>query len=895
LYSGTGFPAVRLQVQAIDQDSLTYQWSLTQTSTAISGTNPSPTEYEFTPTANNFGNYTYSIQATASDGCSTSVPGSISITAQCKGPLISTPRLTGRANSVIDYDPKAPNPNFFPQITVESQSQWPYDTVPGASKTFSWSITRASSGQRGSTATGNSVPTFQGQNTKTISLRPESSGQYSVTLSISDGCSNSTGTTTFTAQCATTAVAVITSKLGASIAWNSYTSANTGAFPSVTLDGSTSTGYAGQELRYAWGVANNNPTKIALTSSSGASSSFTPSKGGNYGFTLTVRNGPCPESSVATYQVSANCNELSANLRQLPGSSSASAISMASPWDGTKFKVIELDGTGLIYRESGSRDTSAQSGNLRSLRYTWTVESSPSCSCYMQDKGSINTNTVEATSDKVTTKVPSANNTVAITKSEYCTTKTTTTTTTLTTLANHHYTLPHTCFKPDCPGEYRVKLKIEDGCTEAIATATISAACAAVPQVTIQNPGTQTLQGNKFKRVDLSANVVFPSTEHLTYQWTLDKVPEQSNLKVGGYLSITNAQMPLASIVPDRAGTYQFSFRVNDGCNDAQVATMSMTVQCNSNLAITSAVAVPVNIDWVGKANAVNNINNFDNKMFKLTGNTDRTKCNVLRTRWTRVTRTCSDPYPPGATKPPVPIVEQGCARCTYTCKWSVIDTPCTDLTVNAGYKEHTLTGGLVSDNCVAKFKPNYAGTYKLQFTVNDCCGTSTDTALVVAKCATGIKATVDAETIDSSLTCKEWEPRTLRGIPETLRDAGPPNAVAACPVAKVDPCTEAVKTACCKQTTSKCCNYKCPQCPQCAQCPQCPGYTSASTGSAEYKLPYNTAFTASAESASQNPYILKASLLTGVVAPLGGMIVFSLVGNIVLVSMYRKQQDIPF
>ena len=163
LYSGTGFPAVRLQVQAIDQDTLTYRWSLTQTSTAISGTNPSPTEYEFTPTANNFGNYTYSIQASASDGCSTSVPGSISITAQCKvckqrpihmpahmpthmptlaclhshaythdyvqGPLISTPRLTGRANSVIDYDPKAPNPNFFPQITVESQSQWPYSSV----------------------------------------------------------------------------------------------------------------------------------------------------------------------------------------------------------------------------------------------------------------------------------------------------------------------------------------------------------------------------------------------------------------------------------------------------------------------------------------------------------------------------------------------------------------------------------------------------------------------------------------------------------------------------------------------------------------------------------------------------------------------------------------------
>jgi hypothetical protein len=671
--------------------------------------------------------------------------------------------------------------------------------------------------------------------------------------------------------------------------------ANSGAFPAVTLDGSTSTGYAGQELRYAWGVATGNPAKIALTSTSGATTSFTPTIGGNYGFTLSVRNGPCPESAVANYQISANCNELSANLRQVPGSANAASISVPSAWDGTKFAVIELDGTGLVYRETGSRDPSAQSGNLRSLKYTWTVESSPACSCYMQDKGSVSVDTKESESDPVVTDVPSANATVSISSSEYCKTTTTTTTTTITTLANHHYTLPHTCFKPDCPGQYRIQLKIEDGCTEATATATVSAACAPAPQVTIESPGTQTLEGNKFKRVDLRANVVFPASEHLTYQWTLDKIPDGSRLKAGGYLSITNAQMPQASIVPDRAGTYQFSFRVNDGCNEAQTATMSMTVQCNSNLQIESAVSTPVNIDWVGRANEANGINNFDNKMFKLTGSTDRTKCNVLSTRWTRVSRGCSDPYPPGATKPPVPVVEAGCSRCEYTCKWDLLEQPCNDLKVNPKYKPPTLTGGTLADKCVAKFKPEHPGTYTLQFSVDDCCGRSVDTAIVVAKCATGIKASVDAQTIDSSLTCTEWEPRTLRGVPETLRDAGPPNAVHSCPVQAADPCTQAVKDACCPKTTTKCCNYKCPQCAQCPQCPQCPGYTAASAGSAEYKLPYNTAFTASTESSS-NPFIMKASLLTGIVAPLGGMIVFSLVGNIVLVSMYRsKQSEIPY
>jgi len=365
-------------------------------------------------------------------------------------------------------------------------------------------------------------------------------------------------------------------------------------------------------------------------------------------------------------------------------------------------------------------------------------------------------------------------------------------------------------------------------------------------------------------------------------------------LKAGGYLSITNAQMPLASIVPDRAGTYQFSFKVMDGCNDPQSATMTMTVQCNSNLQIQSAQPAPgtLNLDWANTAVG------FNNQKFKLLGSVDKTNCNVMKSRWSLISRGCSEPYPPGATKPPVPVAS-GCPRCASQCNWTVTDTPCTDPTVNPGYIAHELKQ---EPECAATFRPRFPGTYTLQFAVSDCCGRSQSTMRVVAKCASGVRASVDAKEIDMALQCSEWQARTLRGKVETVRDAGPPTSTHSCPVkapTAADRCTQAVKTKCCPAQTTKCCNYQCPQCSQCPQCPQCPGYTASTAGAAEeYKLPYNTAFAQSASS-SENPFVLKASVLTGIVAPLGALIIFSLIGNVALLMMYRSRKamtkEIPF
>lgn len=901
IFSGTSFPAVRLRAGAVDQDQLTYSYSMT--TGTITGVQTGP-EYEFTPIANNQGNFTYTIQATATDGCSTSTPGSISIRAECRGPLVARATISGgggsrgSTSSTIEYDPTAPNNNVFPSVSIgSSETTWPYNDVPGNTKQYSWSVTTSST----SGATG---VTFSGQSTNQISITPQMAAAYTATLTVSDGCQNQSATVSFETRCSTGAQAQISVTPGATVQWDSFKSATQGGFPLVTLNGSLSTGYTGMALTYGWGVAQGNTESVNLGNTIGAITSFTPAKGGNYGFTLEVSNGPCPKSAMQTVQIQATCNELNAVLKQ--GATSSSTISLSSQWDGSKFPTVELDGSDLTYRQSSGRGVGGQqSGNLRSLKFTWNMVKSPSCSCYGQESGPQVTTSVTNETPKSTAQVAQNNASLVISDETWQTCVISQTIATTTTLANHHYLLPHTCFKPDCAGLYEVTLTIDDGCLTRTATATVTASCGVPPSVAIDNSasGTLRLQGTKFTRINLLAIVTGSdmNQEVLTYAWELTKVPAGSKLVTNGYASITNGQMPSASFVPDRAGVYEFRFMADDGCNTPVYATSSMTVSCDSTLAIASATPQPVSISWEGNANAATGMNNFGNRKFTLNGRVDGT-CNTLSTRWRLIARSCTDPYELGATPPPLQPTAT-CTRCALNCSWSVIDTPCTDPKVNADYTAHKLeelAGSTVQCKDKIRFTPQYPGTYTLQFSVQDCCGRHSDTMRVVAKCQTGIKANVGTSQITSIFKCmadgnEDWETHTLQGTPEADPNAPDPTSVASCPVTPTAPSCANAPTGCCP--TSDCgCSYQCPQCPACAQCPQCPGYTSATSGSvAEYRLPYHTAFAQQASVMANDP-LAKSSVLTGMIAPLGSMIVVSLMANVVMLVMTRsrKSVDLP-
>jgi hypothetical protein len=179
------------------------------------------------------------------------------------------------------------------------------------------------------------------------------------------------------------------------------------------------------------------------------------------------------------------------------------------------------------------------------------------------------------------------------------------------------------------------------------------------------------------------------------------------------------------------------------------------------------------------------------------------------------------------------------------------------------------------TDLCKDKitFKPQYPGTYTLMFTVADCCGTSSSSMKVVAKCQTGIKANVGSTTVNSLFACQtsgaeDWQTHTLQGNPIADPNSPAITSVASCPVAAALPSCANKPANCCPAANLCCGAFKCPQCPQCAQCPQCPGYTSATSGSADFEYRVvNTneinAFTAQAEAMANEP-LSKASFLTG-------------------------------
>jgi hypothetical protein len=893
LYSGTSFGPLRVRASAIDADPLTYSFTLVGSNGAGVSTGA---EFEFTPIANGAGNQTFTINSLATDGCSTSMPATIQLTAQCKPGL--TPRATigtGRQGSatVIEYDPTASNKQAFPTVSVDgSTTVWPYDGIPGSTKVYSWNagISGTSSG-----IVPNSI-TFQGQGTATIVLTPTAVGAHLVVLTVNDGCQSAISTVSFETRCSTIAVAVITASPGTSVLWDSFKSTTAGGFPSVTLNGSSSTGYpsASMELSYTWAVASGNAVPVQFGNTVGAVTTFTPTKGATYGFVLSVQNGPCPVSNPAVVTITATCNTLIAVLRQGPtlaasgqGTSSQVSVALESRWDGSKFPTVELDGMDVTYTQSGGRSGTAaqQSGNLRSLKYTWNVVQSPICSCYGQESGPNLTVTSSVDSAKAASLVSQGNASLVINDVSWTTTSITSTVSTTTTLANHHYLLPHTCLKPDCPGAYKVVLTIDDGCTTNTATATINAFCGTAPAVSIDSSAanTQKLQGTKFSRMNLIATVAGSdfTKETLSYQWQLLQVPAGSRLKVGSAESITNGQMPLASIVPDRAGVYIVQFSADDGCNPPATTTSLFTVQCNSTLAIASAVstvsgsAVNTEIKWVGGANAALSINNFGNKDFNLVGKVSGT-CNTLSTRWRLVSRACADATDissPGVTPPPTAT----CTRCALNCSWAITTVPCDNTTINVGYlppKLVTLPGSTATCNDKITFTPQYPGTYTLTFTVADCCGTSSSAMKVVAKCQTGIKANVGSTTVNSIFACQasgseDWLVHTLQGNPTADPNVPTVTTVATCPVSVALPSCANKPANCCP--TSTCCGgFKCPQCPQCAQCPQCPGYTSATAGSADYEFRTSTeinAFTAQAEamsSAMANGELSNKSVLTG-------------------------------
>lgn len=943
LFSGNSFPNVIVEARSTDTDPLTYSFTVVNSDNkAIQINNPAGDSVQFMPenlvrrdqfdfnvnTA--LGSYSvnpalYTISATATDGCTTSSRGSTTVRVACQGSLA----VILSAGQTVNYDHGA---RSFPLVKVDGSAS---TFAGGTQKDYRWEIAYTSNAPN-STPRRVAQSAGSGWTQSTLSFRPTEVGAYRVALTITDGCSFASRATLIQASCSIAATSRARALIsGAPIAsntvvsWNSFLTSQTAGFPTITLDGTASTGAANDQLFYEWSYASGTPSQ-GLSSTTQGLVSYTLPGEGTHTISLAVRNGVCPQDTT-TVTITSRCMTLNAMLRNFPGVSTGKTAQINVDFDGTKFQRAVLDGLATTYTDSNTGAT----GNFERLSYKWNIIKSPLNSFYEAYilKNTIRTPPATTNQDPVQidrNETNIAEGVVRTCTKNIMTSLVSTSTTYVETeviLANKHYNKPHTCFIPDRPGTYEVRLTVTDGCTSSEATATVVARCNEAPRVS--NAGfTNTvyqLNTSTVTRVFLPATVTpgrNAQAASLTYQWSVISAPGESKHKPGVPCTLTNDKSSTASVVVDVSGSYAFMLSVSDGCNAAVNTTFSFSATCSEDITLQQVTVtgadgtVTTGVNWTSPSTPLS---------FTLKSGAS-SFCGNPTFRWTLTSRTCNVPYT--APRPPPPASAQ--CELPYKCSWEVTDKPCELKTTNPKYIQHTLLyrDEIETDEyfkkdpqkCRAKFLCNHAGTYTLQLTVQDTCGISRDNMQVVCKCGENIQAQLLSVPGRSMFACDAQSKRymynqVMMNATARLGRPGPNNAVHACPV-KAAPsiCTDAVKKQCC--APRKCCGdahmYQCPQCAQCPQCPQChqeraipcravspgrgqavrcempdgtvvdyaTGYVGAGSRQTRRRSSLSHAFTATTQSEDSSRSWLMFSI-----APMGALIVLSVVGNLWMMS----------
>jgi len=921
------YPRVTLTASSVDPegDVLRYSWSIEQsnsgtftslsTSTATVIYNANNNEVQFEPSSTEPARQ-YRFTVSVTDGCST-VPTSLIVTYDCNPALniLLTPA------SVAKQAYSFAAPQGFSTIGFDASTS----VIPYAQrKSYSWCVYGA-----GSSCAANDPAATQasaGKGTSSLSWTPSPNvlTTYTVQLNITDGCGFASTQVLVETICTLRPDANLAIVGPSTVVWNSFDSATTGAFPTITLDATASTQVPGATgLTYDVQVQGGG----SKVSQGNTPSQFTFRAGspGSLTFQLTVANGPCTSTNTAVQTVTYVCLALQASLKSPSTGQSVSApASLALPasvWDGLKFPKVCLDGTGLTYSAAASRGGDATPGNLNSLRITWTFTDSPASSSYLVNRADNTVSSPPAGTPGVVTNLnqvldPASNATIQRYTTTFTQVRTITSTTQTTTLFNHHYNLPYTCFQPDVTGAYAIELRVDDGCQSVKMAASVSAGCPAVTvgSIKLLSPATDTMEmtGIKFQRVHFDARDTAPqgSKDTLTYEWTLIR-PASSKT------TIANSQGNVASIVPDVAGVYNLTLAVSDGCNPTQYTFKILTIYCTAagitaypadvtsgvGSAQASAGAKEAEIQWVDSTAA----DPFNGQRFGLTGKSD-TSCTVLQRRWRLIARECTTPYTPSVALPTVQA--QSTCAIKYTCTWKLVKYPCQ---ASAATFKKPLSGTRLlgegdtldntagrADQCNARFQCQSPGTYQLSLTVDDGCSTDTKLTTVTCKCETKPIA-VTGGPYTSIYACangnRVFTDTTLDGSKSSVEDIRGGLDLAPCPAAALPaplPTANPAAGSCCPAQPA------CPTCPQCPSCPVCAPYTNPSNtvgGAADFEatLPAKNAFYAvpAMQSAPAKKDAGKFAFtdVMGVTVSLLAIMVMTLGGNLLLHMKVRASE----
>jgi len=595
------FPSVTIIGLGTDaeKESLTTVWSISDavnTSAPVDlrvNNFPTPTSnntFTFSPqfsantaggttTARNAQNLRYVVTYRVRDGCQESQAIQVRVSFSCDTTMRVV--LTPSTRVVFEYDFTTERFSSK-EIDAATGSTFPYPSTVR----YNWRLRDTSSStdlKEGTQATTDNSAKL------TWTPVPDKLTQYRIDLSVSDGCTTSSISTTAESVCPNVPIARLELDGGSSqIQWDSRgKDLYSGQFPQVSLTGKGSQLTGATIKEYLFSVLNPQVEQKQDT----ATYQYRPLTKGTFEFRLRVRNGPCESPPTPSVIVTAVCLRLGFSLRTNAGSVAApSPAAFTATWNGVRFQNVDLDARSVSYRDNVNVE-----GNYNSLRYTWTVDASPEASLFEPTTTGIGRGSSPYARIGLVTTTLADNATYYSVKRDYLRVSRTAVVTTTTTLMNHHFNRPMTCFRPDIRGSYVVTLKVEDGCVDPVTMSiSIQAVCnqpVIVPQLTMSDGVTSstttlttTLSGYTYKRVTFDARSVTPNSgrDTLTYQWTV--TPEFNTAATSGLskptTDLTNPHGNIASFVPTRGGSYKIELKVFDGCNDPVSATGILVVVC---------------------------------------------------------------------------------------------------------------------------------------------------------------------------------------------------------------------------------------------------------------------------------------------------------------------------
>ncbi|MDH5751882.1 MAG: PKD domain-containing protein, partial [Deltaproteobacteria bacterium] len=531
-------------------DPLTYSWTLSVPNGSSSALNDSTlSNPSFTADIPGV----YGVSLVVSDGTDSSTAASATITVNS---------ANAAPTAIIGYVPTTPVAGEAVTLDGTGSSDPEGDTL-----SYSWVLS----------APAGSAATLGDSTADTTSFTVDKAGDYTVTLTVSDGINTSAETNQIITVANSIPVANIT-----------FTPSSPIINDTITLDGTGSTDANGDSLTYAWTLVPPLSSSAVLSDSTAAQPAFDADLAGEYTVNLVVSDGT---DSSTTASVTIN---VAATANQAPVASFS-----YSPPSPTTGQTVNLDG-------SGSSDPEGQT-----LTYAWTLTPPAGSSATLSSTTASNPSFVadlagdylvsmvvsdgslsDTASVTITAAAPNNPPTANIsyfptipdlwvdvgldgTGSSDPEGQTLTYAWTLTGPAGSSATLSSTTasqpsFAPDVEGSYTVTLEVSDGSLSDTASVTITTA-------TSNNSPTANITytpANPELGVAVNLDGTFsndPEGDTLTYAWTLTP-------PAGSSAALDDAASPTPVFTPDVEGTYTVALVVNDGTTDSSQATVVITL-----------------------------------------------------------------------------------------------------------------------------------------------------------------------------------------------------------------------------------------------------------------------------------------------------------------------------